>query len=610
MPPRASREAPAAGEPAGRHPTAGAEPGGPAAPAPLAGTAPAATLPAGDEPGGEDTSAAAGPPPARVVIDEGVKLSQSSLFHLQRQFFDASGVEAWTSKGVPTYITTNPFIARCYARIACAFLDDVLGWRGGSPGDAASRGDAGPGLRVVELGAGTGRFAYHFVKAASALLERAGHPPGTLSYVLTDFTETNIEHWCKQPKLAALIESGTLDVARFDAADPALLELRASGERVGPRGVRGGGAAPLVVIANYVLDSIPNDLFALQGGELYEERVTMTAPEGWASMADVELMSALELSFDRQLLEGGAAAAYPDDEELRELLDFYAGQLSSTSFLVPAAAIRCLRFFHSIADPLLVLVGDRGYHRLEDLLVNPGMQMGVHGGAFSLPVNGHALSWFAARHGGRALHPAGGHSSLDVSAFLFGLDNSASRRTDDAYVVNVEEQGPDDWFYLRDVALRSLESLSLADLLALLRCSAYDPAVFRLVLPRLIACAESAADDAGPGLYRMLELVFDNHFEEPGGYDLAFDIASLLYGMDSFEEALTYLDRSEAEFGEHPSTSYNRGMCYWHLHRLPEALRSVERTLELDPSFDRARGMRVTIAGAMERLPSQGRPRH
>ena len=68
------------------------------------------------------------------VFEENVSLSESVLWALQKEFYDQKGenfsdvlmlqelmgclgMKAWGEKIVPNYITTNPYIARGYARV-------------------------------------------------------------------------------------------------------------------------------------------------------------------------------------------------------------------------------------------------------------------------------------------------------------------------------------------------------------------------------------------------------------------------------------------------------------------------------------------------------------
>src|SRR6185437_10089729 len=91
-----------------------------------------------------------------TLLETDVPLSQSVIWRLQRDFYSQRGLKAWNEDLVPSYITNNPFIAEIFAGIVAAFLQDCM-----SPAQPAfpalSRENP---LRILELGAGTGKFSY------------------------------------------------------------------------------------------------------------------------------------------------------------------------------------------------------------------------------------------------------------------------------------------------------------------------------------------------------------------------------------------------------------------------------------------------------------------
>src|SRR5580765_1372025 len=93
-----------------------------------------------------------------TVLETSVPLSQSVIWQRQRDFYARRGLKAWTEDMVPSYITNNPFIAEIYAAIVAAFIDDCQGL---APGESLPISPENP-LRILELGAGTGKFAYLF----------------------------------------------------------------------------------------------------------------------------------------------------------------------------------------------------------------------------------------------------------------------------------------------------------------------------------------------------------------------------------------------------------------------------------------------------------------
>ncbi len=103
--------------------------------------------------------------------------SRSPLWALQERYFAESGIEAWRQGAVPHYITSNPTLANSYAEIIFAARRD--------------QERLGPGkepVYVCELGAGSGRFAFHFLKRLTRLCEQSSVAPGAFRYVLACWT--------------------------------------------------------------------------------------------------------------------------------------------------------------------------------------------------------------------------------------------------------------------------------------------------------------------------------------------------------------------------------------------------------------------------------------
>ncbi len=81
------------------------------------------------------------------------RFSEAPIWELQRTYYEEQGIGAWQSEEVPQYITSNPSIAVAYAEIVFGFLQD-----------RARLGYTLEPVTILELGAGSGRLAYHIVK--------------------------------------------------------------------------------------------------------------------------------------------------------------------------------------------------------------------------------------------------------------------------------------------------------------------------------------------------------------------------------------------------------------------------------------------------------------
>lgn len=513
----------------------------------------------------------------RVILEQDQRLSRSHLWTLQRAFFAQQGADAWRKGIVPAYITSNPSIARAYARVVCGFLRDCL------PAlDTRQR------VYLIELGAGSGRFAFHFLKQFLDDTTRAVLPDVQFTYVMTDFSERILEFWRDHPSLQPLVAQGALDFGRFDAAHPRPITLVHAGTTLSPASVTN----PIMVLANYVFDSIPQDAFAIRDGQLHESVVTLSAAPPVADRDDPDLLKRLKATFrDRPVTPD----AYYGDPDWDCILRTYLDRLPYTSLLFPAVALACLRHFRDLSgDRLLLLSADKGYSREEDL-AGHGAPAIIRHGSISLLVNYHAIGAYVQRQGGRALHLGHRHVHLNTAAYLFGQGPDGFAQTAYAFHDAIEQGGPDDFFGLKKAIEPHAGTFTIDQLLAYLRISGWDSRIFLQCLPHLSAHLHTAPPMTRRELRQAIHQVWDTYYPLGEGADLALELGVLLIELRAYEDALPYLHHSARHNGRRPKTCYHIALCHYRMGRLQRALECAEETLALDPSSGSAMALRTAI---------------
>src|SRR5215831_14399564 len=115
-----------------------------------------------------------------VILERDVPLSQSLIWRRQEEFYAQHGLKTWSEDSVPAYITNNPFIAEIYAAIVFGFIRDCVA----RPVSNAPQLCPENPVRIVELGAGSGKFAYLFLHRLAALMRANDIPPATLRYCM------------------------------------------------------------------------------------------------------------------------------------------------------------------------------------------------------------------------------------------------------------------------------------------------------------------------------------------------------------------------------------------------------------------------------------------
>jgi tetratricopeptide (TPR) repeat protein len=521
-----------------------------------------------------------------TTLERKRRLSESVLWKLQRNYFDCQGVEAWSTAAVPHHITCSPFIAQAYARIVLAFLRDYPSVKTGKEDPGLLPFDPGRPLYIVELGSGSGRFAYLFLKQFLAHHSVLRDIP--IKFVMTDFAERTIESWRAHSWFQPFVENGVLDFARFDVERDRKLKLVYSGETISAKTLK----HPIVVIANYLFDSIPQDAFFVSGGELFETLVTATTPQKETDPNDPEILSRVELSYDYNRVNGH----YYDNAKWNRILADYKKRLPDTGFLFPNAALRCLENLRRLSrGRMLLLSGDRGYSSDEALLEGQGAPtMAVHG-SFSMMVDYQIIGEYCRQLGGEALHPAHSAKSLNISAFIFGHTASNFSETRQAYTEAIEKFGPDDFFTLKEGMSEIYEALSVDQILAFLRLSCWDYRRFCDCLPALKKHLPDMTALQKQQLHEAIVKVWDSYLPIGEEGDLAFDLGTILLEMEFNAEALEFLQRSVDLYSIAPGTAYNIAVCYYGLGQTDQALDYVNMALGLDPEFAEAKAMRSTF---------------
>ena len=503
-----------------------------------------------------------------TLLETDVPLSQSVIWRLQRDFYAQRGLKAWNEDLVPSYITNNPFIAEIYAGIVAAFLQDCMS----HPQRDSSPLSREVPLRILELGAGTGKFSYLFLRKLTALLQKNNLPLHLVRYCMTDTAQSLLTEWRENGYLQEFLSSGILEFEVFQAGQEYRQEA--------------GG--PLVVIANYVFDSLPQDAFAIENGEIHEILATTSAA------ADVETPYLKDLRFSYR--NSAIAPQRYTDDLWNSILEQYRTRLSAATVLFPVNALQTLQQLSGSSDGrMLVLAADKGFTHEEDLALAPRTpSLDFHGGGrcFSQLVNFDAIGKYFLGKGGEALLPSKHFTNLNVCAFIRrnpGNDFPATRK---AYEQPISAFGPDDLFAVMSWLNAYLEEISLPQALALLRLTRWDTVALTRLFPVIARQARNAHAERIDLRDAVLN-TWENHYPLTKDENvLAFYCGVVLLELRFFQEAYSMFRKSQQLFAPSANTSYNLGLCCLGLGRSREALELMREACELDPGFEPAKQSR------------------
>jgi hypothetical protein len=515
---------------------------------------------------------------ANHVIEQGVPLPRSRLWELERAYYERQGLRAWGEGEVPYVITSNPMIAAAYAEVIVAFLRDC---------DAAGQLDPARRVHVLELGSGSGRLGYSLLRHLRPLLAASPLRDLPVTVVLSDFEGARLEQLAVHPHFRDDLADGWLDFAVVDVAAPGEVRTWRRDEAV--------GGAPLVVVANYVFDSVPADVYEVRDRQVHEVGVTLLADRPTLDPYDPNALRRIRLSWDAADEPAGPTGSLAIDAVLAR----YADALETTMVTIPTAALRCLEQLAAAAGaPTLALVADKGWSHLRDLSGLAAPVLVPDAGSFSMMVNFDALARVVRAGGGTALLPPHRASQLVIGAFVLGrlpVPETAHR-----YADSLAEGGPDDVFAVRR-GMAAGDMLTLQQALAKLRTARFDSGVFLELFPTLHERASEAQSPEKTDLALAVRRVRAAWFPIGEPQDVALCLGVLLARIGHHREALELFAESIEIRGDSAAAHFAAAMAHHALRDLDQALKEVAQSLALDPGNDPARKLAVELEAELGR---------
>ncbi len=505
-----------------------------------------------------------------TILDSAKPLSKSIIWKLQSDFYENQGPEAWIRGIVPQYITTNPYIANLYAKTVFAYCRDIV---------STEEFNKDSTIYIMELAAGVGRFTYTFLKRFLKMLEQSTLKGLKFKYLITDLAERNVEYWLAHSYLKPYFESGVLDCATFDMTKDDELSLRYSGEVLS----KGNLQNPLILFANYTFDSLPQDTFYVNEGELYEGLITVTSTDAPIDASDHSILAGLDYEYTDKLIQ---ANAYYEEDTLNCLLLSYKDLLNDSAFSVPIEALRCINRLRSLFnDDIVLLSSDKGYRNLSSMEQIYHPFLSKHG-SISLTVNFHAMELYFNSLGGKAIHTLYDHENVTMSLFLLSTRPHAFVETTMAFNEIIESIGPDDFYVLKKAVVPHHASLTTRELLTFLRYTMYDSRTFLEFYNTLLSRIQSEENFPREELVSIIDGVRENYFPIGEEGDLCYCLGTILAYFEFDYDAIQLFQTSLEFYGEDPSIHYEIALCYYNLQVFDMALEHLEKSLLLDPGFE------------------------
>ncbi|MFN3233944.1 MAG: tetratricopeptide repeat protein [Gammaproteobacteria bacterium] len=500
-----------------------------------------------------------------TTLEKNKKFSDSLLWEYQQYYFDKEGVQAWASQ-VPFYITSNPFIANCYAQVAIGFIHDLL---------RQNKCDLNEPVYIIELGTGSGRFSYYCMKRIFELQKELGLDAVKIKYVLTDFTENNLKFWDEHPALKPYVDRDQCDFAIFNLENDKSITLTKSKVTL----EKGSAKNPIIAMGNYIFDTISHDAFRVEKGQLAELRTRLETFQDNMKNNKPKKLEKITTTFQPKFIE--PSQAY-ENNILNDILADYQEKLTSSSLLIPIGGIKTMDTLADLSNQrLLIISTDKGYSEYEELDRRPDPRVVFHG-SFSMMVNFHALGEYCRRKGGDVFHQMI-RKAIKTSLFVQGFKLDELTLTKHAAHQYIESFGPGDFFNMHEHLKKTNQNCDLKNVISHLRLSQWDPHIFRIFAERIAKEVQSADSTIVNSLKKGIPQILANIYLMPKAHNTYFDIAIFYHAIKDYSNAVLYYDKSNEHHGEHYTTVFNMGLCHYSLNDLHKALETFKKAKTLNP---------------------------
>ncbi|NUU77971.1 tetratricopeptide repeat protein [Paenibacillus xylanilyticus] len=502
------------------------------------------------------------------------RFSEAPVWDWQRAYYEQKGLKAWTDNQVPQYITSNPMIATAYAEMIFGFLQDL-----------AAKGKTTETVTILELGAGVGRLAFQILIKLCELRDYAATELPSFRYIMTDLASDNVFGWKNHPSMQSFIQQGLLDFAQFDAMHDTELNLAAAGTVIRP----GELMQPLLIIANYFFDSIPQELIYVGEGKIYECDVMLSNADSSSNLQPVERLENMELSYAYRPAPKFSADTYP----YRDVISLYQEELEDSHILFPAAGLACLDRLETLSQSGYVLItADKGDHRLDNWKFAEPPEFVLHG-SFSLTANYHAIQHVLEQRGAHTCFTSHHYKDLNIGCMLMVKEPMSYVNTRLAYLREVERFGPDDFFSIKEWFDHQVSRMELKQLLPFWRLGRYDAEFLIHSAQRISDLIPDASDEEMLDIQQGIHTMWSSYYTMEQMGDIAFLAGQLMNEMAVYEDAKHFLELSlqADELKHNPAVLYDLAVCCYELELEEEALDYTRKVLAMDPDHEEARSL-------------------
>ncbi|KJP88118.1 hypothetical protein AK88_02234 [Plasmodium fragile] len=399
-------------------------------------------------------------PESKFCVASKEPLCDSVIWDLLQNYYRRAAINAWKENVVPSFVTSNSKIAKDYARVIINYMKDWFN---------SNECNRNVPIYILEIGAGHGKFTYLILRALTKYqkyFKSMNLPDRPFVYVFTDIAKDNITYCMNNGRLKRFIstrescdrtftsknnsyydsefekneeinyDSSTntssysssyndtdysdervrnyanfsmLDFAYFDGNETEdKIFLQVSKSYI-PQNT------PIVLICNYVLDSLLTDAWVVNGQDDFRRALlSVYSPNVEEDKTNADIMLRMSVTWDWEKVNideeiKKEKTDKPSDylrkyKDIYTVLKLYSYFNQPLSFVLPVGAFILFdRMLKLSGNKLLCLIGDKGYQSYEEFKGHRDPHIVVHG-SLSFMVNLNAICLYFLSRGGHYIH--------------------------------------------------------------------------------------------------------------------------------------------------------------------------------------------------------------
>ncbi|ANQ09308.1 Uncharacterized protein PCOAH_00034700 [Plasmodium coatneyi] len=399
-------------------------------------------------------------PESKFCVASKEPLCDSVIWDLLQNYYRRAAINAWKENVVPSFVTSNSKIAKDYARVIVNYMKDWFN---------SSECDRNVPIYILEIGAGHGKFTYLILRALSKYqkyFKSMNLPDRPFVYVFTDIAKDNITYCMNNGRLKRFINtrdscdrtftsknnsyydsefekneeinydsstntssySSSYDdtdysdervrnYANFSMLDFAYFDGNETEEKIFLQVSKSyiPENTPIVLICNYVLDSLLTDAWIVNGEDDFRRALlSVYSPNVEEDKTNADIMLRMSVTWDWEKVNideeiKKEKTDKPSDylrkyKEIYTVLKLYSYFNQPLSFVLPVGAFILFdRILKLSGNKLLCLIGDKGYQSYEEFKGHRDPHIVVHG-SLSFMVNLNAICLYFLSRGGHYIH--------------------------------------------------------------------------------------------------------------------------------------------------------------------------------------------------------------